>query len=823
MTLNEFVVKYTEFDFFLGEFMKIKTKLFTNIVSLFLILSVFFIFSCKDTELPPEEFDAMPPVISVDPASDSNGAITVKSGQSFSLSVTATSPDEGTLSYQWYKAETENSDGLKVQNETDDSFSAKHNLKNGETEKVVYYYVVVTNTNNNATGKKTASVTSKRAKVTIKADSDSNDDNSGSEGDNSDSGNNSGSEGDNSDSGDNSGSEGDNSDSGNNSGSEGDNSDSGNDTGDDNNTEPEPDYEISEKSGVMLQGFNWSSAKRGAGYNKQNPSPYWYKWYKVIENQSDAISEKFAYLWCPPPSATDTASSEGYGPTELNDLNNCYGTEAELKSMIKSISPTKAIADIVVNHRAGSTCWGDFTNPDWGVVKGSNYKVICSDDEGFGNSGDSHMKSVPTSMRGNADISDGGYSAYRDLDHTNTTVQQGIVDWMNDVLKPAGFVGWRYDYVKGFAGKYVGQYNAGSNAEFSVGEYWPTDGYNSGNPNAWGSEIKNWISATANGGQRSKAFDFALKGAMNTVFGNSASNVGNSNYSLLAHSSNLMISQPADAVTFIDNHDTGSTQQHWYLDPADIGTAYAFILTHPGYPCVAWQHYFTYAESGSIVDSSQYIGGNTVPGTSNTYREHIDYLIDLRNRVGIEYDDTVVTTGTSSSCYVGEIVGNNGTLLVKIGNVTAATGTGYAGNNPIYAGTNFAIWEKNVDGDATLGGNGSPGGSGGGDVSTGDVTLTVTGPDWTWNQEPAIFCWAWKDGVNGSWYSCTGSGSTIYATVPSDAQYFLIVRCYVGTTVPNWETTGDVLGRIYNKTYNKTINSGQTSYSVEFVEYSYQP
>ena len=587
-----------------------------------------------------------------------------------------------------------------------------------------------------------------------------------------------------------------------------------------------PNFVPSEKSGVMLQGFNWSSAKRGDGYNKQNPSPYWDKWYKVVKNQSEAISTKFAYLWCPPPSATHTDSSEGYAPTELNNLNNCYGTESELKSMIQAIKPTKAIADIVVNHRAGATWWADFQNPDWGVVDGSNYKVICSDDEGF-SSANSHMQSVPPSMKGNADTG-AKYSAYRDLDHTNTTVQQGIVDWMNNVLKPAGFVGWRYDFVKGFDGKYVGQYNAGSNAEFSVGEYWPgtddgTGYYTSSNPDTWGNKIKTWIAQTGtSGGKKSKAFDFALKGAMNDIFGCSyegGSSAASNNYQLLAHSSNLVISQPADAVTFVDNHDTGSTQNHWALNTNAVGTAYAFILTHPGYPCVAWQHYFTYVESGSIVDSQQYIGGSTVPGTSNTYREHIDYLIDLRNRVGIEYDDTVVTTGTTSSCYVGEIVGNNGTLLVKIGNVTAATGTGYAGNNPIYSGTNFAIWEKGTSGESS-GGSGDTGDSGnGGGVATGDVTLTVTGPDWTWKQAPAIFCWAWKDGVNGSWYSCTGSGSTIYATIPSDAQYFLIVRCSEGATVPNWNIKDDELGRIYNKTADIEIKSGQTAYSVTFVDY----
>ena len=107
-------------------------------------------------------------------------------------------------------------------------------------------------------------------------------------------------------------------------------------------------------------------------------------------------------------------------------------------------------------------------------------------------------------------------------------------------------------------------------------------------------------------------------------------------------------------------------------------------------------------------------------------------------------------------------------------------------------------------------------------MSTGDLTLTVTGPNWTWNQEPAIFCWAWKDGVNGSWYSCTGSGTTIYATVPSDATKFLIVRCYYGSTAPDWEIKSKdshVPGRIYNKTDDINIVSGQTSYSIDFVDY----
>ena len=562
---------------------------------------------------------------------------------------------------------------------------------------------------------------------------------------------------------------------------------------------------VSSKSGVMLQGFNWSSAKRGGGYTWESRSPNWDYWYKVMIGQGAVIGDTFAYVWCPPPSRTDTASSEGYGPTMLNDLNSCYGTEEELLQVINSIKPAKAIADVVVNHRAGTASWGGFTNPDWGVVIGSNYQVICSDDEGFS---DPKSDMYNCNNKGNPDTG-ATYPAYRDLDHTNPVVQQGIVDWMNDILKPAGFVGWRYDYVKGYSGEYVGQYNEGSGAEFSVGEYWPTAGYNSGNPSAWGDEIKSWIQATDNGGTRSKAFDFALKGAMNTVFGNNTTGAPNSNYQLLADSSNLIMSQPADAVTFIDNHDTGSTQSHWYLDPQDVGTAYAFILTHPGYPCVAWQHYFTFEESGSKVDDSQYIGGNEVPGTENTYRQHIDYLIDLRQRIGIEYDDVVDVVGKSSNYYAGKITGLNGEIVVVIGNGYTPSGEGYEGNNPIYAGTNFAIWEKGVNGTDSIGGGGTEPGE--------MVSITVTcANDWTWNDGVKIFAWVWGGSYGtGQWIPCSGSGTTVNFDITDDLTAFLLVRCHKDTVAPDWDAAAGSAGEIYNKTNDITYTSGQTSYNGE--------
>lgn len=442
------------------------------------------------------------------------------------------------------------------------------------------------------------------------------------------------------------------------------------------------------KSGVILQGFNWDSAPRGAGFSSESPNPKWYKWYKTMKTYSDEIKNRFEYVWFPPASKTDTSSSEGYAPNELNNLNSCYGTEEELKAVVESIKPAKAIADIVVNHRSGTTSWGDFTNPKWN----DDYYSICSDDEGFASS-KSPMYGSP--KKGAAD-SGMAYDAYRDLDHTNVAVQQGIYSWMNSVLKRAGFVGWRYDYVKGFDGKYVGYYNAMTDAAFSVGEYWPDSG-------TWTTLINNWISATGNtvngqAGKKSRAFDFVLKQNLNNAFGwykvtengpdHSNDTEENWNLALLADTSTLMRSNPSAAITFVDNHDTGSTQQHWELSWYDVPVAYTYILTHPGMPCVASQHYF--AEDGW-----QYRGAEKVPGTTKTMKEHIDYLIQLRQDLGIEYDDTVEVLASSQTNYVAKIIGTKGEIIVKIGgDAYTPTGTGYTGNYPIYSGTNFAIWQK---------------------------------------------------------------------------------------------------------------------------------
>jgi hypothetical protein len=61
---------------------------------------------------------------------------------------------------------------------------------------------------------------------------------------------------------------------------------------------------------------------------------------------------------------------------------------------------------------------------------------------------------------------------------------------------------------------------------------------------------------------------------------------------------------PAASITFVENHDTGSSQRHWPFPDDRLAVGYAYILTHPGLPCVFWEHYFPGSEQGQELRQS---------------------------------------------------------------------------------------------------------------------------------------------------------------------------------------------------------------------------
>ena len=169
------------------------------------------------------------------------------------------------------------------------------------------------------------------------------------------------------------------------------------------------------------------------------------------------------------------------------------------------------------------------------------------------------------------------FDGCRDLDHTNAKVQEGIKAYLDFLKNDLGYIGWRYDMVKGFGSKFIKIYNESAKASYSVGEYW--DGYDN---------IVKWIEGT---GRTSAAFDFPFKFQVNDAF-------AGMDFSKLVWKRNGSLDQPAGlihmdtyqryAVTFIDNHDTYRESTKF---TGDIVATNAYMLCGPGTPCVFMKHW----------------------------------------------------------------------------------------------------------------------------------------------------------------------------------------------------------------------------------------
>lgn len=376
---------------------------------------------------------------------------------------------------------------------------------------------------------------------------------------------------------------------------------------------------------VMIQGFNWESQK--------------YDWYNIVKNNAQDLKDsKIDMIWMPP--ASDAGSKEGYLPRELYNLNSNYGSQTKLQNCINALRSKgiKVIADIVVNHRVGTTDWADFTNPTWGSW------AVCGDDEWWG-------------ATGNNDSGD-GYHAARDLDHSNNGVKTGIKDWMNWLKNTIKFDGWRYDYVKGYWGGYNKYYNNQTAPYFSVGEFWPDipgDKYDDPNTDWHRQILMDWIDAT---GSTSSVFDFTTKWQLQLA-------LDKNQLWRLGNVPGAIGWWPAKSVTFLDNHDTGSTQAHWPFPGNKVMQGYAYILTHPGIPCIFWDHFYDWG-----------------------LKNKIKALIKIRKDNGLKSTSSVSVKKSEWNVYAAII---DGKVAMKIGSGSWSPGSGWTLKT---SGTDYAVWAK---------------------------------------------------------------------------------------------------------------------------------
>ncbi|KAI3970645.1 hypothetical protein MKX01_024292 [Papaver californicum] len=389
---------------------------------------------------------------------------------------------------------------------------------------------------------------------------------------------------------------------------------------------------------ILCQGFNWESNKSG-------------RWYQeLLDKANELASIGFTVIWLPPP--TDSVSPEGYMPRDLYNLNSRYGSMEELKVLVKKFHEVgiKVLGDAVLNHRCAQK---QNQNGVWNIFGGKlnwDDRAVVADDPHF-------------QGRGNKSSGD-SFHAAPNIDHSQEFVRKDLKEWLCWLRNEIGYDGWRLDFVRGFWGGYVKDYMEASEPYFSVGEYWDSLSYSYGemdhNQDAHRQRIIDWINA-ANG--TSGAFDVTTKGILHAT-------LERCEYWRLSDSKGKPPGVagwwPSRAVTFIENHDTGSTQGHWRFPGGKEMQGYAYILTHPGTPSVFYDHIFSH------------------------YKSEIAGLISIRNRNKINCRSTVNITKAERDVYAA-IIDEKVAMKIGPGHYEPPNGSEW---KSAYEGRDYKVWER---------------------------------------------------------------------------------------------------------------------------------
>ena len=319
-------------------------------------------------------------------------------------------------------------------------------------------------------------------------------------------------------------------------------------------------------TGVMMQAFYWDVEPVG---------DWWDLLAEKVDDWADAGIDR---IWLPVATKGQSgAGGMGYDISDYFDFGEFdqhgsvetrFGSREELENLISIAheNGVEVIADIVINHNSGG---GEEFNP----YRGHNTYTLFDPEHGnaSGKFNRDYENFYPNSTSPNYDNS--LFYPETNLDHHQEYVQNWLWKEDNSVAKyymnEMGFDGWRFDYVLGFEPWVIKNW-LDEVGGFSVAEMWD------GNVQ----KLEGYIEATGSG-----VFDFATFYKLDEAF---------DRYDDLTYLTEDMVWQnyPDKAVTFTANHDTEKDdEENNNISRENKMKAYAFILTHPGYPTIFYSDY----------------------------------------------------------------------------------------------------------------------------------------------------------------------------------------------------------------------------------------
>ncbi|MBQ7024549.1 MAG: alpha-amylase [Akkermansia sp.] len=367
------------------------------------------------------------------------------------------------------------------------------------------------------------------------------------------------------------------------------------------------------KNGVMMQYFEW---------NLPNTGTFW----KQLEEDAAHLAQiGISAVWLPPAYKATEQGDVGYGCYDLYDLGEFdqkgttrtkYGTKEELLQAIDALHAHGICVypDVVMNHKAGADSkerfrvkevgennrdcevsdayeiegWTGFHFPGrkgkYSAFTWHWYHFTATDyDAGRDNTAIYKIEGEGKEWSHNVDGENGNYDylMFANIDYHHPDVVEEMKRWGIWFARATRADGFRLDAIKHINADFIRDFIATLRADrgekfYFVGEYWKDSA----------EDLEAYLAAED---YSMDLFDVSLHYNFAT-----ASEQGEAFDLRTLRDGTLVMSHPALAVTFVDNHDSQpgqsleSTVADWFK-PA----AYALILLQQyGYPCVFYGDYY---------------------------------------------------------------------------------------------------------------------------------------------------------------------------------------------------------------------------------------